>query len=385
MRVFKLIFKNSLRHSLRTSLTILGVALAILAFGVVRTLITAWYQQSRNAAPDRLITRNAVSLTFELPIAYMNRIAQVDGVKSVSHASWFDGVYIDQKNFFPRFAVDMATYFPMYPEYVIDSTQWRQVMAERNAAIAGAALAEKYGWKIGDVIRITGTIYPGDWDFVIRGIYHGKDPSINENTLFFHYDYLDQKVARDMPGREGYVGTFVIQVSDPSRASEISQRVDALFENSLAETLTETEESFRLGFVAMSGAIITGIRIVSILIIGVVLLVLANTIAMAVRERMKEYAVLKTLGFSRWHLVGLIAGESLMIAALGTALGLIILFPAVGGLKGALADFFPNVLVEPITVAWSTLIAIGVGLIAALVPLKRVLTATIVDGLRQMG
>jgi putative ABC transport system permease protein len=385
MRVYKLIIKNSLRHRLRASLTVLGVALAILAFGIVRTLITAWYVQAENAPPDRLVTRNAVSLVFTLPLAYQEKIARVEGVKAVSIGNWFGGIYKDPKNFFAQFAVDMESHFKLYPEYIVDSAQFRDVLSERNAIVVGEKLAAKYGWKLGDAIRLTGTIYPGDWDFVVRAIYKGREPTTDVSTLLFHWKYLDEKVAQDMPGREGDVGWYVIQIDNPSQAAAMSERIDALFQNSTAETLTETEEAFQLGFVSMSGTIITGIRIVSVLIIGVVLLVLANTMAMAARERMREYAVLKTLGFAKGHLIGLIGGESLMISAIGTALGLLLLFPTINGLGKALGDFFPVIKLELMTVVWAIIISIGVGVFAALFPARRVLTVSIVNALRQVG
>jgi putative ABC transport system permease protein len=366
-------------------LTVLGLALAIVAFGVVRTLITAWYQQAENSAPDRLITRNAVSLVFDLPLSYLPKIERVPGIEAVSYANWFGGIYKDPKNFFPQFACDFETYLDMYPEFVVRSGDRDLLEKERNACMVGRKLAEKYGLKVGDAIRLTGTIYPGDWDFVIRAIYAGKEVNTDEGSFLFNWDYLDLQVARDMPGREGRVGFYVIQIADPAQAAQVSLAVDAQFKNSTAETLTETEKAFALGFVSMSAAIITGIRLVSILIIGVVLLVLANTMAMSARERMNEYAVLKTLGFGRLHLTGLIGAESLLLAGLGTAVGVLLLFPVTGGLAAALSDFFPVIYVQPWTVVWAAIIGLGVGLAAALFPAWRVLTTTIVDGLRQPG
>jgi len=385
MRVFKLIFKNSLRHSLRSVLTVLGIALAIVAFGVVRTLITAWYQQAENSAPDRLITRNAVSLVFDLPLSYLPKIERTEGIKAVSYANWFGGLYKDPKNFFPQFACHFETYLDMYPEYVISGGDRKVLLSERNACMVGRKLADKYGFRVGDRIQLTGTIYPGDWDFVVRAIYSGKEPNTDEGSFLFNWDYLDERIARDMPGREGRVGFYVIQVADPAQAARVSETVDAQFQNSTAETLTETEKAFQLSFVSMSGAIITGIRLVSILIIVVVLLVLANTMAMSARERMNEYAVLKTLGFGKGHITGLIGGESLLLAGLGTAVGVVLLFPMAGGLATALSDFFPVIYVQPWTVVWATVIGAGVGVIAAFYPTWRVLSATIVDGLRQVG
>jgi putative ABC transport system permease protein len=385
MRVFKLILKNTLRHRLRSMLTILGIALAIVAFGVFRTLISAWYQQAENSSPNRLVTRHAVSLTFDLPLAHLNKISRMDGVTAVTYANWFGGIYKDPKNFFAQFACDFDTYLDMYPEFEIFAGDRETLLAERNACMVGRKLADKYGWEIGDIIPLTGTIYPGTYEFVLRAIYAGTEPNTDESSMLFNWKYLDERMAQDMPGRAGRVGLFVIRLDDPAAAARISEAVDAVFANSTAETLTETEEAFALSFVSMSSAIITGVRVVSVLIIGVVLLVLANTMAMSARERMKEYSVLKTLGYGRGHLAGLISGESLILCALGCGIGLLLLFPMVGGLSKAMSDWFPVIFVSPITVLWAVCIALVVGLLAAVFPIRRVLSATITDGLRQVG
>jgi putative ABC transport system permease protein len=385
MWVLRLILKNTARHKLRSLLTMLGVALAIVAFGVVRTLILAWYTNAENSSPDRLITRHAVSLTFDLPLAHRGKIEQVPGVQTVTFANWFGGVYKDKSNFFAQFACDFDTYLDMYPEFEITQGSRDTLLAERNACMVGRKLAAKYGWKLGDIIHLTGTIYPGDYDFVVRAIYSGKEPNTDESSMLFNWNYLDTRVEQDMPGRGGRVGFYVIRLSDPLRAAAVSEAVDALFKNSAAETLTETEEAFQLSFVSMSSAIITGIRIVSVLIIAIVLLVMANTMAMSARERMKEYSVLKTLGFQKGHLAGLISGESLVLSALGCLVGLALLVPTVGGLAVALSDFFPVIFVAPSTVGWALFIAVGVAAAAASFPIWRVLKATITDGLRQVG
>lgn len=381
----RLILKNTGRHKLRSMLTVLGVALAIVAFGVVRTLILAWYTQAENSAPDRLITRNAVSLTFDLPLAHLGKIQQVPGVQSVSYANWFGGIYKDRTNFFAQFACDFESYLPIYPEFEIIEGSLDTLMAERNACMVGRKLAAKYGWKLGDIVPLTGTIYPGEYSFVVRAIYAGKEPTTDESTFLFNWQYLDNSVAAAFPGQGGRVGFYVVRLSNPQAAASVAVAVDTLFKNSNAETLTETEEAFQMGFVSMSSAIITGIRIVSFLIIGIVLLVMANTMAMSARERMKEYSVLKTLGFQKGHLMSLLSGESLLLSGLGCLVGVGLLFPAVGGMAAAMSDFFPILFVDPTTVMWSVLISLVVALLAAAYPVTRVLSATITEGLRQVG
>jgi len=382
MSVFRLVLRNATRHSLRTLLTILGVAIAVTAFCVIRSAVDAWYLNSSSASPDRLITRNAISLAFSLPVAYQEKIAKVAGVKAVSHSNWFGGTYVDASNFFPRFAVEHTTYFSMYPEYVIPPDQWEQFTKQRNAAIVGQRLADRFGWRLGDPIRLVGDIFPGDWDLVIRGIYTGAQDNTNESIFFFRYDYLDERLRKEIPVRAGQVGSFAVQISDPDRATEISRQIDALFANSLAETKTETEEAFRLGFVSMSAQIILGLKIISFLVIGVILLVLANTMAMSARERINEYALLKTLGFESLHIVGLVFGESLTIAVLGGILGIVLALPASWLLETGISNFLPKVPLTPLTLSLGVLAALSVGLLSAVFPAARAVRTSIIDGLR---
>ena len=382
MKVFKLILRNSLRHKLRTFLTILGVALAVMAFGLIRDFIGAWYAGARAAAPDRLITRHAVSIIFTLPLAYKEQLLKIDGVQKVTYAIWFGGVYIDPKNFFAQFGVDPATFFEMYPEFTVPPDQLDAFRQERKAVIVGRRLADRFGWKVGDKISLIGTIYPGDWDFMIRGIYTGKTIDTDETTFILRFDYVDETIKQQTPGRAGQIGWYALKIDDPNHAAQIGAIVDARFKNSLAETLTETEKEFQLSFIQMSGAIILGLRIISYLIIGVILMVLVNTMAMTARERISEHAFLRTLGFRGFHLVGLILGESLVIALLGGVLGLLLLAAAANMAHAALVEFFPGFSTDTLTYLICLGVAILVGFTSAVFPIQRALRIRIVDGLR---
>ncbi len=382
MKVLKLVTRNAARHKLRTFLTVLGLALAVMAFAVIRTTVSAWYAGAEASSPNRLITRNAVSMVFTLPLAYRDKIAAVDGVTGISHAQWFGGVYVDPKNFFPQFAVEHNTYFDLYPEFVIPPEQKEQFFAERNAVVVGRLLADRFGWSVGDPIRITGTIFPGDWDFVIRGIYTGAKENTDETAWFFRYDYLDERMRAEAPPRAGQVGNYIVQIADPTQAAAISETIDRMFDNSLAETLTETEEAFNLSFISMASSIVLGLQIISILVIGIILLVLGNTMAMTARERVNEYAVMKTLGFGSFHIAGVILGESMLIAAFGGLLGLAITFPINGLIKVALSNFFPIVNVELLTLGLGMAASLVVGMLAAIFPTIKALRTPIVDGLR---
>jgi len=382
MKVLKLVTRNAFRRKLRTFLTILGLALAVMAFGLIRTFINAWYAGARAAAPDRLITRHAVSIIFELPLAYREQLLKIDGVEDVTHASWFGGYYVDPKNFFANFAMDHANWFDIYPEFIVPPDQLEDFNKERNAAIIGQGLADRFGWKLGDKIPLIGTIYPGDWDFVVRGIYTGRDESTDETLFLFRFDYLDERMKVESPDRAGQTGWYALKISDPNRSAQISRAVDSRFDNSWAETRTETEKEFQMSFIQMSSAIILGLRIMSYLIIGVILLVLANTMAMTARERVSENAFMRTLGFEGYHLTGLILGESLFIAFLGGLVGIGLLTLVAGVASEALSQFFPGFQPDRMTYLYSFGAAVIVGVLAAVFPVSRALRIKIVDGLR---
>ena len=192
MHIFKLIFRNAFRHKLRSFLTVLGVTIAILSFGLLRTVISAWYAGVEASSATRLVSRNAVSLVFPLPLSYKDKIRQIEGVKGVSYGTWFGGIYIDEKNFFANYAMEPKTYLAMYPEIIIPSEQMAAFLRDRKGAVAGRKLVERFGWKIGDIVTLKGTIFPGNWDFVIRGIYRGRDNTVDETAFFFQWDYLNE-------------------------------------------------------------------------------------------------------------------------------------------------------------------------------------------------
>ena len=385
MKIAKLIFKNVFRHKLRAFLTILGVAIAVMAFGLLRTLVTSWYAGANAAAPDRLVTRNSVSFVFPLPLSYRDQILRVPGVKNVTYENWFGGQYIDRNHFFPRIACDPTTMFTIYTDYVLPPDQMSAFIKERDACVIGQKLADQYHFKIGDIVPITGDIFPGNWQFVVRGIYHGKDASIEENTLFFQWDYLNEQLLKTSPSRANNVGWYAVQIQNPNDAARVSEAVDALFANSSAETKTETEKAFQAGFISMSSAIITSLQVISYVIIGIIFLVLANTMIMTARERIREYAVLKTLGFTAKHLVILIFGESLSIAILGGILGILITFPACAGFAKGMQSFIPRFVIEPDTLVMAAVFAIIVGIVSAIFPVNQAVKMKIVDGLRQVG
>jgi putative ABC transport system permease protein len=383
--MLKLTWRNTLRHPLRAALTILGMAVAVLAFALLRTVVAAWYSGVNAASPARLVTRNAISLIFPLPIAYLPKIRAVPGIASVAYGNWFGGTYIDERHFFPQFAVDVRNYFPIYPEYVMPEGQKLAFFQDRRGAAVGQALATRYGWKLGDSIILKGTIYPGEWQFVIRAIYKGAESTTDESRFFFHWDYLNETLKKQGSSRADNVGWFLIKVARPDLAPQVAAQVDALFKNSLAETITETEQAFQLGFVAMTSAILVAIQVVSWVVIGVILVVLANTMAMSARERRGEYAILKTMGFKARHLALLIFGESLILALAGGLLGELLTFPAVHFFKTQLGQYFRVFPLTNATLALGLAVALLVGLLAAVLPAWRASRLSIAAALRKVG
>src|SRR5437762_5859677 len=342
MFVVMLIVRNALRHKLRTALTVLGIVVAITAFGLLRTIVDAWYAGANASSSARLVTRNAVSLVFSMPLTYAQKIRQVPGVASVALANWFGGVYISERNFFPQFAISATSYLEMYPEYLLSPEQKKAFLTDRVGAIAGRKLAEQYGWKIGDQVPLRGTIFPGTWTFTLRGIYDGADKGTDQSTFFFHWDYLNETMKKQFPRRADQTGVFVVQLKDPQQAAEVSEAIDAMFKNSLAETLTETEKAFQLGFVAMTEAILLAVQAVSFVVIVIIMAVMANTMSMTARERGAEYATMKALGFGRGYVALLILGESLAIALGGGLLGVALTFPMAHALAEAIGSLLPT-------------------------------------------
>jgi putative ABC transport system permease protein len=385
MQAFKLIVRNALRHKLRSLLTIVGLVVATLAFGLLQTVVKAWYAGADAASNTTLIMRNATSLVFPMPLSYENKIRAVDGVTAVAHANWFGGVYQDPKNFFPQLAVSGASYLDMYPDFVLPEDQRRAFLLDRKGALVGRKLADEYGFKVGDVIPLRGTIYPGNWEFVVRGIYEGRQKSTVTTQMFFHWDYLNESLVKTAPRRANQVGVYVVKIARPEEAAAVSAALDATFKNSLAETLTETEKAFQLSFVSMSDAIVVAIRLVSFVVILIIMAVMANTMAMSARERLSEYATLKALGFGPPFLALLIFGESLLLALAGALLGIALLYPVAAGFAARMGTLFPVFEIAPATVLLQLASALAVGAVAAIAPTVRASRMNIVEGLRSVA
>ena len=386
MFLLRLLFKNAFRHRLRTVLTMVGLVVAICAFGLLRTIIDAWYAGVEGTSSTRLITRNSISLTFPLPLSYADRLRSVEGVTGVSWSNWFGGVYITERNFFPQFAVDAPSYLALYPEYVLKDDEKKAFLLDRQGVIVGRKLADTYAWKVGDQIPLRGTIYPGTWVFNLRGIWDGVDAKTDESQLLMHWQYLSE-TARKRLGRSmaDYVGVYVLRIDRPDNAPVVSERIDTLFKNSLGETLTETEKAFQLGFVSMSETILVAINAVSLVIVVIIMAVMANTMSMTARERLSEYATLKALGFPPGFIVKLLFGESLVIALLGGGLGMALTLPIAAAFAKSVGTLFPVFLVSDLTMALQLAASVVVGLVAAAWPAWKMSRISIVNGLRHVA
>ena len=385
MPLLTFIIRNVCRHKLRAGLTVLGLAVALVAFGVLSTVVGAWYAAAAKAAPTRLVTRNAVSLAFPLPLTHRDKIRAVEGVRGVTHSTWFGGVYQNPKNFFVQFAIDPVSYLPMYPDFVFDESELRAFLRDPSGAIIGRNLAETYGLEVGDVLPLRGTTFPGDWRFTVRAIYDGAERSTDTSQMLFHWRYLNEQMKLRETGPSDQVGVFIVDIDDGRRAAEISRRIDALFANSLAETFTETEEAFHLSFAAMTDAVIMSIRLVSFVVIVIILAVMANAMAMTARERLAEYATLKTLGFGPRFLNVLVFGESMAIAASGGILGVAVTLPVARLFATQTGTLFPIFEVSGTTMAMQFVSSLLVGVSAAYLPARRARGVGIAEGLRALG
>jgi putative ABC transport system permease protein len=379
MGALAFIWKNITRNRRRTVLTILSIALSLFLLSTLMTVLTELGRESPDGDQHlRLVVRRASSLGDPLPESYLDKLKRVPGVRMVHTLSWFGGLYVDERNFFANFGCDPETLFPMFNENRLPPEQLSAFKKERTAAVAGRKLAERFKWRLGDKITLLGTIYPVDLEFTLRGIYTGLD----ETAFFFHHAYLDEAL-----GRPGKVGTFWLKAASAAEVPVIAERVDSMFKNSDAETKTETERAFQLGFVAMLGNIKTLISSISSVVVFTILLVTANTMAMSIRERAREIAILKTLGFTRRRLLGLLVAESAGIALAGGLLGTLgaRLFYSLVDVWKHTQGFFPIFVVEPETIAIGLLLSVLIGVTSAAVPAYRVSRQTIAHALRRTG
>lgn len=394
MKFLPYVLKHLRRSWIRTLSTVFGMALCIFLICTLQTVLAAMAESIKGASPARLTTRHAVSLVFNMPYAYGARIRAVPGVRAVSPVIFFGGLpgsggANDFANFFANFAVEADTYFPMYPEYIVSPDQMDAFTLDRRGAIIGRALSRKFGWEIGDTFQLESFIPPyrvgRPFQFIVRGIFDAdleRYPGTNEMQMFFHFRYL-YEATRQRVG----VGTFAVQLDDANQSSAVGRAIDAMFENSDVQTKTETEAAFIEGFAALAGNLVLLLNAIGMAVAFTVLLVTANTMSMAVRERRTEIAVLKTLGFSSGRVMGLILFEALVLAAGAGLVGVFLANALVSNIAnipflGAALSQFPALHLSRGLAGSMFGMSIALGLAAGLIPAWTAYRAPIVDTLR---
>jgi putative ABC transport system permease protein len=379
MKYLRLIWANLTRKKVRTTLTIGSFVVALFLYGLLATIRVAFSAGEDVAAADRLNVINKTSLIMPLPISYRERIAAMKGVKGVTFACWFGGVYQDERNFFPQFAVEPETWFEVYSDYSVGDAEKRAFLADRQGALVGRALAKRFGFKPGDRLPLQGTIWPGTWEFNVVGIYDGSRRDVDTSGLLFRYDFLEE--TRQFA--KGTVGWYVVQLEDPDAAVPITAAIDEAFANSPYETLTQTEKAFAASFAKQMGNIELLILVIGGVVFFTLLLVSGNTMAIAVRERTGELAVLKTVGYSDRAVLGLVLAEAVLIAGQGGLIGLLLakLLTLGGDPTGGMLPVF--------YLGWGSMVlgfilTLSIGVAAGLLPAIGAMRLRVVDALRRV-
>ncbi len=388
LSLFLIAARNLKRSWFRTIFTVAGAAVALVAFILIRTMLWAWHIGEEYAASDRLGTRHKVSFIMQLPKRYVEDVRAVPGIKAATYANWF-GAKIPTKpdEFFANLAVDGPSYMTVIDEMVVDDASRQRWLADKKGALVGDVIAKKMGWKVGDKVVLEGTIYPGDWEFIIDGIYTASRKSLDRSQFIFHWDYLNDSLP---PGRRDEIGWIMARITDVNRSGEISQAVDRLFDDRDTQTVTMSERSMNVSFMAGFSAILTALEVVSVVILGIMLLILGNTIAMGVRERTREYAVLRAIGFEPWHVRFFVVAEAAALGIIAGLVGVGIAYPFVNDVMGRaieenMGSWFPYFRVEPQTAGLAVLIAIGLAAIASLIPSIQAGRVSVIEALRRVG
>jgi putative ABC transport system permease protein len=379
MKFLHLIVVNLKRKKLRTLLTAGSFMVALFLFGLLMTIKMALSGGVDFAGADRVVVLNRVSLIMPLPIAYKEQIQRIPHVADVTFATWFGGYYQDMKNFFPNYAIDAESFHRVYSEYLIPDDQWAAFMADRQGCIISPKLTQRFGFKLGDRIPLEGTIWQGTWQFNVRGIYKVERRELETSELWFQYDYLEEQ----RPFFKGTVGWYVAKVDDPANGLDVARAIDARFRNSPFETKTETERAFAAGFANQMGNIRLLILTVGGVVFFTLLLVTGNSVAIAVRERTNELAVMKTVGFSDVSILLLVMAESLVVAEVGGGLGLALakLFTLGGDPTGGMLTYF---YLPGKSIAGGFGLALAAGAAASIVPAVGAMRLKIVDALRKV-
>ncbi|MGA7401893.1 MAG: ABC transporter permease [Candidatus Sulfotelmatobacter sp.] len=381
MTLARFVTKNAFRNKRRSILTVLSIAFSLLLLTLMMTIWRAFYLDEGSAeSAERLVVRHRVSLTFSLPGFYREKIRAVPGVVAVVPVSWFGGLYKDDKpeNFFAQFGTDPEEFFKVYRDIQMAEEQRIAWQRDRQGVIVDDTLAKKYGWKLGDRIVLKGTIYPVDLELYVRGIFSSYP---DDKAVYFNSKYVEEAVSFF----KGQAGTFSILAASPGDVSKIASAVDDMFRNSPQPTKSESEKAFGLEFVAMLGNVKAFILMICSAVVFATLLVSANTMAMSIRERTREVAVLKTLGFTRQSVLGLFISEAVALAAAGGVIGVGLAYLLIYAVSHSPYMSFYNMKVTPTMWAAALFISGLVGLVSSLIPSYHASQVNIVDWLRHIG
>ena len=380
MTLTRFVTKNAFRNKRRSILTVLSIGGSLLLLTFLITIWRSFYDSKPSEeSAQRLIVRHKVSLVFDLPSYYRQKIQTVPHVKEVVNQQWFGGQYIDDKpeHYFAQFGTDPQELFKVYPEFKIPADQLEAWQHDRAGVVVDAGLANKFHWKLGDRLNITGKIFPVNLELTIRGIFTPPDPS---QSIYFNKDYIDE----GFPKLKGLEGFFGVLADSPDSVPGVAEAIDEEFRNADRPTKTESEHAFQLGFIGMLGNIKAFIMSICLAVVFTILLVSANTMAMSIRERTREVAVLKTLGFTRNSILGLFVGEAISLALVGGFLGSILCYFIVTGMA-AQGGYFTGMKVTPLTIGAALVIAAVVGFVSSFIPSYHAAKVNIVDGLRHIG
>ena len=382
MKFSRLIFANLFRKKIRLLLTLGSFAVALFLFAFLAVVRGAFVGNAELASANRLVTINRTSIINLIPLSYKDKIQRISGVKYVAHNNWFGGIYQDEKNFFPQFVIDPDTQRQVFPELVVPDDQWANFLKDRQGAIAGAKTAKRFGWKIGDRIPIKTTLYGGGaWEFNLDGIYHGTRPQDDETQFWFQWDYFEEKIPERVKGQ---IGWYVIRIDKPDDAPRIAKAIDAEFANSPNETKTEAESAFAANWVKQFGNIQFLIVTIGAVVFFTLLLVTGNTMAISVRERTSELAVLKAIGYSDRAVLFFVLAESLVIALFGGLLGLGLAMAAMPVLGVALSSILPNLVLPGSILLLGLVVAVIVGIASGLLPGIGAMRMRVVNALRRV-
>jgi putative ABC transport system permease protein len=388
IRLLLIAARNLRRNKLRTVLTVLGGAVAILAFVTLRTVLTAWNVAAEFAAKDRLGTRHKVSFVMSLPKRYIDDIRAVPGVKQATFMNWFGGKDPNRPDtFFATLAVDAPSFFQVMDEVVVPEEDKQRWLQNKNGAIVGDVLARQLKLKVGDRFTLEGSIYPGNWEFSIDGIYTATRKSIDRSTFWFHWDRLNDALSER---RRDQIGWITSRIDDPGRGADVAAAIDRMFDEKEMQTLTMSERSMNLSFISMYGALLTALDVISLIILFIMMMIIGNTIAMGVRERTREYGVLRALGFEPGHIRLFVIGEAVALGLVAGLLGMLLAYPIVElgmgrFLEENMGAWFPYFRVDGKTYALATAFAVGLAVAASIIPAVRAGRLVVTDALRRVA